>query len=135
MSQHCLQVQIANYLYGHSDKFTDLYGPAYALMLGDCLGPFNGSDKHCKNCPMHPGFCDSVTNEELDELIFIADNLRTDESHRFFGNVANHLLMKGLIEKFGTSVRVTPHGRAKIGLAINGGDTKQANRTDGSSND
>ncbi len=55
MSSHCLQIQIATYLYKHSPKFVERYGQAYETAMGQCGSTvIDGSDRHCANCPMFP---------------------------------------------------------------------------------
>jgi hypothetical protein len=55
MSAHCLQIQIATYLYRHSRTFVERYGKAYESAIGQCGSTvIDGNDRHCANCPMFP---------------------------------------------------------------------------------
>ncbi len=53
MSKHCLQMQIATYLYRHSTDFAALHGPAFEQLKASCNSGCASQHTQCSNCPMH----------------------------------------------------------------------------------
>ncbi len=53
-SRHCLQMQIAAYLYRNSATFVRLYGSAFGALIASCSFECMDDDVQCLNCPLHP---------------------------------------------------------------------------------
>lgn len=61
-----------------------------------------------------------VTNKELDELFHIIANLKANVVTPYFDEATLQLMGKGLVVRYGHSIRLAYKGREQIRLAISG---------------